>query len=416
MDYFPYLLFLAMLSGLSFIILISVRILDFANTVSKQKLILFKIGLLMLILAPFIYFLMGILFSQTLEIALSNQFIHQISEQHLTESSILPGINVSLCLVIVYGTGSFTMLFRILSSYLNTRKKLISSVPAIIQGQSVFLSEYVKSPLSFGLPITKIYFPTDIKEKWTTREIQMSLAHEKIHIEQFDSLWKLLSLIAQALLFFAPWSYTLHRRFVLEMEVNCDEKTCIKTGADIKEYGDLLLAMSCVQQKNIIFNNMSDSTIKRRFVAMKSKKIKRPLLMLVLSAALLLTASAAIAMVGGITEKKSVYKITSKLLIDGKLVASPHIVANANQKALIVLTNTNNAESQGLRIELVAQDIKNSARDDAIEINYDIQYKDGNDKIHSKPQIIVTPNSEGKISMASSNHHSYELIVLAKRE
>ncbi len=149
---------------------------------------------------------------------------------------------------------------------------------------------------------------------------------------------------------------------------------------------------------------------------MKSKIIKRPLLMSVLSAVLLLTASAAIAMASGITDKTTVFKIRSKLLIDGKLVASPYILANANQKALIVLTNTNKTKSQGLRIELIAQDIKNAARDDAIEINYDIQYKNGNNKIYSKPKIIVMPNREGKISIASSKHHSYELIVLAERE
>src|SRR5438094_9687894 len=108
MNYFSYLLFLAILSGLSFIILISVRILDFANVVSKQKLLLLKMSLIMVMLAPFIYSLLRIFFWQTLEIVLPDQFIHQISEHSLSEPLTLSGESVSFYLIIMYGVGCFT--------------------------------------------------------------------------------------------------------------------------------------------------------------------------------------------------------------------------------------------------------------------------------------------------------------------
>jgi hypothetical protein len=229
-------------------------------------------------------------------------------------------------------------------------------------------------------------------------------------------LWKLLSLIVQALLFFAPWSYFFHRKFSLEMEIFCDNKTCIETNANIHEYGSLLLAMTCVQPQNLTFNNMTNSTLKRRLLAMKSKTAKRPLLISILSAALLLAGSTVIAATSGIAEKHSVFKITSKLSIDGELVSSPVISAYANQKALIVITNTNKDQSQGLRMELVARDIATRGGNDAIRINYDINFKNGKVNTHFKPEIVVIPNQEGSISISSDSGHSYEMSVVAERE
>jgi len=220
----------------------------------------------------------------------------------------------------------------------------------------------------------------------------------------------------QALLFFVPWSYWLHRKFELEMEMVCDEKTCIETGANVHEYGSLLLAMASIQPQNYIFNNMTDSTIKRRFIAMKSKSIKRPFLLSILSAALLFAGSTVIATTSEMADKNSAYKIRSKLLIDGKLVSSPVIIAYAKQKALIVISNNNQAESQSLSMGLVARDIAKFERNDAIEISYDIELKNDKETMHLTPHVIVSPNQEGRISISSDSGHLYEMYVLAKRE
>jgi hypothetical protein len=57
MNYFPYLLLLVSLSSLSLIIFILLRIMDFANVVANQKIILLKIGLVMIAVAPCIFIL-----------------------------------------------------------------------------------------------------------------------------------------------------------------------------------------------------------------------------------------------------------------------------------------------------------------------------------------------------------------------
>ncbi|MBX3710263.1 MAG: M56 family metallopeptidase [Gammaproteobacteria bacterium] len=305
------------------------------------------------------------------------------------------------------------MLFRILLGYFSAKKQLRSCNQVVIQGQPVFINKYIQSPLSFGLPKSKIYFPLDAETKWTSREIQMILAHENFHVERNDSLWKLLSLIVQAILFFAPWMYYLHRRFELEMEVVCDLKTCKKTGADIQEYGNFLLAMTCAQPQNLIFTNMTDSTLKRRLLAMKSKTVNSRLLVFILSLVILLGGSTAIGMTSGIKEK-NFFIIKTKIIVDGKLVSSPEILAKENQKASITLTNnTDNSGTQGLRMQLMAQ---GAVRNDAIEINYDIEYKNGKEEIRTNPQIIVVPNQEAEINLSSDSKHSYKMLVVAKRQ
>lgn len=414
MNFFPTLFFLLSLSCLSLIVLLLLRILDFANVASRQKLLFLKISLVIIGCAPFVFIILRLYAWSPLAITLSENFIQQPTHAAYVEHNDQQ-INWSFYFFAMYFLGFSVMFFRIIFSYLQARKQLATSTSAIIQGQTVFINENIQNPLSFGFPIGKIYFPQNAEKKWTQREIQMSLAHEKIHVEQNDSLWKLFSLSVQAILFFAPWSYTLHRRLELEIEIVCDEKTCIETNADVQEYGSLLLAMAAIQPQNLLFTNIIDTTLKRRLLAMKSKTIKRPFLILILSAVLLMAGSIATAMTSGFTEKETIFKITSKIMIDGKLISSPHIIAYANQKALIVITNSNNAGAQGLRMELVARNIAKLSHND-IEINYDIEYKNGAEKMHAKPKIVIAPHQETKIAIPSNSNHLYEMSVLAERE
>jgi hypothetical protein len=294
-------------------------------------------------------------------------------------------------------------------SYIKSSAQLAKSNKGQIQNQAVLLSNNIQSPLSFGFPKAKIYLPFDIEKRWTPREIEMCLIHEKIHIEQNDVIWKLLSLIIRSLLFFAPWAYFLHKKFELETEIFCDTRTCELTNADIQEYGNLLLNMNLIQTNNFIFTNIKTSTLKRRILAMKSKSKHRPMLVSALSAILVFTGGTAVATTNEISLNKNIYKITSKIFIDDSLVSTPQIVAHANQKAAITLGNTDN--NQFLKIGLIAKDIaKNN-----IKLNYDIQYANGNTKIHTKPEMVLALNHEGVIKIASDTGHTYEMKVMVSR-
>ena len=303
MNYFSYLFFLVSLSGLSLFTIFLIRVLDFANTSVVQKMKVIKIGLMLIGLSPFIFIFFKLFSWKTLEINLSSEVINPLLVNTIPSIFTSSQFHLSFYFFVTYMIGFAIMLFRILFSYLNAKIQLSKSSVSTINGQAVYLTECIQSPLSFGLPIAKIYFPLDAEKKWTAREIQMSITHEKIHLEQNDSLWKLFSLVVQALLFFVPWSYYLHRKLELEMEIFCDMKTCIRTNANIHEYGDLLLGMICAEPRNIIFTNLTNSTLEKRFLAMKSKTIKRSFLITVLSIVLLFTGGTVIAMTSGITKK-----------------------------------------------------------------------------------------------------------------
>lgn len=408
MNYASCLLFLGVLSIVSLLILVSLNILDFANVNSKQKIIFIRIGLIIICSAMFLFIVMQLFSFHTLEIILSDKLINQLPINSFLPIITKPHTDWALYLFIAYVVGFFIMLCRILSSYLNSIRQLKFSNKLRIQGYTVLLSKNIQSPLSFGFPKSKIYLPFNVAEKWTKREIEMCLAHEQIHIDQNDTLWKLLSLIVEALLFFVPWVYFVCRRFELEMEIFCDEKTCARTNASIQEYGGLLLTMTSIQSNNFIFTNIKTLTLKRRVFAMKSKTTSRPFLVSMLSIALLFSGGAAIATTDGILAKKNMYKITSKLFIDGQLVSSPVIVNYENQKSSIHISD----KGVALKIALIA---KNVAKDN-IKVNYDIQYTNGDEKMHSKPEMILVPNQESIIRIASDSNHIFEMKVVVERQ
>lgn len=421
MNFYNCLMLVGCLSGFNLIILSLLHVMDIAKATSNQKIILIKSGLLMIGLAPIIFSVLKIFSSKTIEmimpLKITGDSLVQLADNTLT----VQGVNWSYCLFIMYMTGVFLMLFKMMLSYSSARKLLASSLPAVINGQPVFLNENISSPLSFGLPTAKIYFPAQAETIWTYREIEMSLAHEKIHLKHNDPLWKLVSLVIRDILFFVPWSYSLHKRFELEMEITCDEDTCVTTNASMMEYGDLLLTMSCIAPRNIAFTNITDSTLKRRFIAMKSKKQKRPVLTSLLSAMLLLTGTASIAMSSNINQDKSEFNILSTIYVDGKLVSKPRIVALANQKAsLMMADNMTTKDKQtsmsghSLKLELMARDMTSSDKNSAISIDYDIQYQNGGEMMHSKQQLILNPNQENVMTLSEAGH-IYVIHVLASR-
>ncbi len=363
----------------------------------------------MIAIAPFIYYLLKYIPLYTVNIA-PIKLINQFSIHTIPVGFIEAQIPYLFYLFVVYIGGFFAMLSRIFFSYLSAMRQLTGSILYVIEKQPIFFSDHIQSPLSFGFPTAKIYFPSNMQEKWTPREIQMSLAHERIHLEQHDSLWKVLSLFVQALLFFAPWSYLLHKIFELEIEILCDEKTRWVTNASIQEYGNLLIDMNCIQQQNLIFTNITNSTLKGRVLAMKLKTNQRPYLVSMMSIGLLLAGSAAIAISSGVTEMTA-FDIKSKIFIDGKLVSSPHIITK--DRATIEIGNTE--RTQSLKIELLAKNAVMSGANDEIKLNYDIQINNNGEKMHFTPSFIVAPYQEGKINISDSGH-SYEMHVLAVRK
>ena len=123
---------------------------------------------------------------------------------------------------------------------------------------------------------------------------------------------------------------------------------------------------------------------------------------------LLLVSKTALAIGNNTIINETTYKITSKIFIDGNLVASPQIVALAKQKSSISLSD----KKTSLKLTLIAEDIAK----ENIKVNYDIQYNDGNNTMYVKPVMILIPNQEGIIHIVSDTNHSYDMKVIAERK
>ena len=121
---------------------------------------------------------------------------------------------------------------------------------------------------------------------------------------------------------------------------------------------------------------------------------------------LLLTSSIAFA-------TPSEFNITSKVFIDGKLISSPHLIVRVNQPATVVILNDSGTEK--LKLDVIANDAVAPGIQDAIKMNFDIHYVNGDNKFHSKPVFVVAPRQEGNIYLSQSGH-SFEMYVQAVRE
>jgi|SRR5579872_1348054 len=142
---------------------------------------------------------------------------------------------------------------------------------------------------------------------------------------------------------------------------------------------------------------------------MKTNKMKRPFLIWIFGVMMLLTHSITFATSNAIQEKNPVFDISSKIFIDGKLVSSPRISATANQPAGISISDQSGMNT--FKMKLIAKEMS----ENAITIKFDVQYKNGNERVETKPEFVLFPNKEGVIKLANAGH-VFEMYVIAKKQ
>lgn len=304
-------------------------------------------------------------------------------------------------LSILYILGFSVMLLRIIFSFIKANNLLKDATHAIIQGQEVWLTQNINTPLCYGIINPKIYLPhaTNLTEE----QLMMCLLHEKHHIDKRDPQWKLVSLIVDAIFFFAPWSQVLHQRFIIEMEIECDTTVCKKV--NVYDYAMLLINQTTIRSKNILFNHFAPSNLKRRLLSMKSKKTKKPLLFLT-SISMLFLAGFTFAV--NLPDSTN-FDINSKIYLDGKLVASPRIITRANQPAYIEMSD--DATTQMLHINMLA---KNTIMGN-INLKCDVLFRYGKEEIFSKEAFILRPNKIGTINLENTGHN-FTMQILVKKQ
>jgi len=145
----------------------------------------------------------------------------------------------------------------------------------------------------------------------------------------------------------------------------------------------------------------------RRILSMNSKKMKHLFFIAISGISMLLINSDTFAVSKIIPEKNAVFDISSKIFLDGKLLSAPEIIARSSQSAAIFVSDKSGMSS--LKIQLIARE----RSENAITIKFDIQYKNGNTHIETKPELVLAPEHEGVITLSNAQH-PYEIRVLVK--
>ncbi|GAB6109381.1 hypothetical protein JCM19376_33370 [Fusibacter bizertensis] len=126
------------------------------------------------------------------------------------------------------------------------KKRLATAKP---MGNNVYLSDRIETPFVFGLFSPRIILPEYINEDEKT----YILAHERIHIKRFDSIWRVLAFIALSIHWFNPLVWISYFLSAKDMERSCDEAVIRIMGSEVKKaYSTSLLKLSAEKSAFII--------------------------------------------------------------------------------------------------------------------------------------------------------------------
>ena len=87
---------------------------------------------------------------------------------------------------------------------------------------SIWLSDMISTPITFGHLKPVILLPVALVNQLTIAEVESLIVHELTHIKNNDYLLNLLLIISDTLFFFNPFVQLINNRIKLEREKSCD--------------------------------------------------------------------------------------------------------------------------------------------------------------------------------------------------
>ncbi|TCD12537.1 hypothetical protein EZ449_00355 [Pedobacter frigidisoli] len=119
------------------------------------------------------------------------------------------------------------------------------------------------------------------------KELEVLLAHERVHAEHYHSIDKILLMIFKAMLWFNPIVYLYDKALEQTHEYEADEITSSNVGS--QQYAALLLKLAVAKSDMPLIHNFVKSPIKDRIKMLfnsKSRKIKKSIYLLALPVAI----------------------------------------------------------------------------------------------------------------------------------
>ena len=181
----------------------------------------------------------------------SGEFI----EVSFVEPVAAPAVNIAQVLFVLWAIGVAVVLARATYEYLVLRKIASRATTAghgiirLCEGVAdrhvtVKVHPDVPMPLVFGVIKPVVLLPSGIQNELSDEQLRMVLAHEVAHIQRRDTATAVYVFLCQALFFFNPAVWFAKREWQIARESACDQYAMERTGADCRQYADMLIEIS----------------------------------------------------------------------------------------------------------------------------------------------------------------------------
>jgi len=108
------------------------------------------------------------------------------------------------------------------------------------------------------------------------------------------------------------------------------------------------------------------------------------------------------------------YIIKTQILVDGKVVSQPQVVATENEAAEVSLVNDPQNE---VKMRVVASDVADEKVKDEILMKFNVEYNSPTRMIKASPQVLMKQGSEATVRLANrQGDHDVQMKVIATRQ
>lgn len=206
----------------------------------------------------------------------------------VTEGQAAPSAGPLPVLPLVWAMGTAGCALFFLSVSLRCRREFRSSLPVTQAVVGEWLAAHplrravtaracdrISAPLTFGIFRPVILLPKGFDYS-DSRQLDLVLTHEWVHIRRFDGLTKLLIVSAVCLHWWNPMAWVLYVLFNRDLELACDEAVVHRCGSRA-EYARALIRLEERKSGLAPFSSsFSRNAMEERILAiMKTKKITR---------------------------------------------------------------------------------------------------------------------------------------------
>lgn len=193
---------------------------------------------------------------QVISVTWKRYVVHAGEKTYFNTYAVVQMTAVAVWLLIVC-----TMMGRLLLKYFRIRRVILKYEDTdMTEKQRTFLAELKKQysvrrpvilcqgreedhTMTFGVCRPVIICDKDID----SREAEIHVRHEMVHIKRLDALWKMLTRLVVILHWWNPIAWKLRREFERASEYSCDEIVMQgRTREEVKEYLHLLIDEACV--------------------------------------------------------------------------------------------------------------------------------------------------------------------------